>query len=148
MQNVLDIDAEAHRVGTEDQRSKHPVAVMWDFAAAFPSLIHLWIMMVIAKMRLPPGLQNLIKRLYDGNKVLRMVNGQWLFAYWILCGILQGCPRSGTLFVFSLDPFLREMHSSKLAASMLLRACADDVGGAFVDFRALVPLVGSLRVFH
>jgi hypothetical protein len=76
------------------------------------------------------------------------MSSEW---YLILSGILQGCPLSGTLFVFVIDPLLWmfRCHLNKA----IIRACADDVGAAlkrladlallhklFSEFRSVSPL--------
>ena len=47
-------------------------------------------------------------------------------AIWILCGVLQGCPLSATLFVLALQPFLAIVRS-RLRPNELICACAKDL---------------------
>ncbi len=58
-------------------------------------------------------------------------------------GVLQGCPLSGVLFAWALDPYLRMMTSApddlKLGTT---RACADDVGAAVKHFDVLPKFCG------
>ena len=72
---------------------------------------------------------------------------QWLFT--VRCGVLQGCPFSGTLFVIASDPFLTflEKHIQNLDLGRVY-VCADDIGAALEDLKSLLLCykpVGSLR---
>ena len=60
----------------------------------------------------------------------------YLFAF--LCGVLQGCPMSASLFIFAIIPFL--IHFEKILVGKyygVVRACADDIGLCLTDFRSL-----------
>ena len=47
----------------------------------------------------------------------------------MLSGVLQGCPLSGTLFLFAVNPFIRDMEVSITRVHRgLVRVCADDIG--------------------
>ena len=80
LQNVLDVDAAARICGIEQRRPDKPTLVLWDIAAAFPSLNHRWIMMVSRLMRLPMGLQNFIFSLHKGNSTVRWAGGELALA--------------------------------------------------------------------
>lgn len=59
----------------------------------------------------------------------------------ILCGVLQGCPLSATLFVMCINPFLEHMDQSVVARNLgVIRACADDIGAALKSFQYLRKL--------
>ena len=116
-----------------------PLTVLFDFAAAFPSVAHKWIRSVLKKIRIPQGMLNAFNVLYQDNEGVAKVGNllKWLFS--VKCGVLQGCPLSGTLFVIAIDPLLtlfeHYIYNPGLGA---VYACADDIGAALKDIRGLI----------
>ena len=114
-----------------------PLTVLFDFAAAFPSVAHAWLSILIA-INVPTGILNAFNVLYSGHEGYGKVGGilKWIFS--VKCGILQGCPFSGTLFVIAIDPpltlFEHYIHKPGLGA---IYACADDIGAAIKGLRCL-----------
>ena len=145
-QNIVDLDHASRVYACRGHSVKHPfdsvvasnesfclgqvpVTVPFDFAAAFPSVVHAWLFIVIRYIKMPEGLQRLIKALYENNQAYGTIEGQciWLFA--VCGGVLQGCPLSGSLFVLAIDPLLylfsHYLHSADRGR---VRACADGIG--------------------
>ena len=83
-----------------------PILVFWDFASAFPSIIHEWVLLVIRFYRLPEGAINLISGMYYVNLTYMAVGSTIEFIFASLSGVLQGCPMSGMLFNICLDSHL------------------------------------------
>ena len=85
--------------------------------------------MVLMCLKIPEGLLNFMKKLYDGNKAFMTVGGVNLFLFMVISSVLQGCPLSGSLFVICMDPilFMFEKHIVKKGLGNVL-ACADDIG--------------------
>ncbi len=52
-----------------------PILTLFDFAAAFPSVAHLWLFMVLSALKIPNYLMNAIKKLYDGNRAFAFAEG-------------------------------------------------------------------------
>ena len=69
-----------------------------------------------------------IRNLYKGNEAYAVSGGLLQHLFSILSGVLQGCPLSGTLFVFVMDPLLWSFR--RYLASTVTRSCADDIGMA------------------
>jgi hypothetical protein len=139
IENVLDLDTAARIFGArghEDFERGEPFRLcpflsLWDFMAAFPSVKHGWLLAVIEAAGFPSGWMNIIKAKYSLVRTFARCDNDLLFLYWILSGVLQGCPLSGMLFAFAIDPFLRKLSSEVDDAGVgCTRACADDVGGA------------------
>ncbi len=123
-----------------------PVLLLFDFAAAFPSVKHRWLWLVAKGIGMPKGLLTALKRMYSGNDAYYKCDGelQWLFL--VISGVLQGCPLSGSLFVLSIDPLLYIFKTRiEDAALGCVKACADDIGASL---RALYHLPILDRAFH
>ena len=118
------VDAAAVSLGPSQVESM-PLLLLFDFAAAFPSLAHAFIFLALKFYDAPLGMYNFFKALYTDNKCYAVFGGVRRFLYDILCGILQGCPASGSLFVLAIDPFLRMLKSKLLGART--KAFADDL---------------------
>ena len=115
-----------------------PLLCFWDFAAAFPSVSHFFLMLVLCLSEAPIGFINIIENMYAHNAAFIVCEGVEELAFWILCGVLQGCPLSGMLFALVMDPFLRCMKANIQDNNLAqIRACADDVGAAMQSIHVL-----------
>ena len=119
-----------------------PIFGAFDFAAAFPSVIHRWIWTVLRHRKIPQHFLNMFTALYHMAAASFSHLGVVYCVVQFLSGVLQGCPGSAFLFNNALDPFLylmeRELSKRKAGIS---RACADDIG---VTLRRL----SHLKVLH
>jgi len=105
--------------------------VFFDFAAAFPSVAHQWIWIIITHSGLPTSVQNMIRTMYTSVFAYGRSSGTTAKMFPILSGIIQGCPLAGSLFALLLDPFLVAMQKALIRNSIgIPRACADDIGAA------------------
>ena len=90
---------------------------------------------VLRGVKVPSGMLNVIRALYDMAEAVRFINGKqgpsMEHCFYFFSGILQGCPFSGSLFDLCLDPILRWLDEMCVADRECVRACADDLGGAF-----------------
>ena len=76
--------------------------------------------------------------MYAHNAAFTVGEGVTKIAFWILSGVLQGCPLSGMLFAFVIDPFLRCMKATIQDKGLAqIRACADDIGAAMQNIHVL-----------
>ena len=66
--------------------------------------------------------------MYNGNVAYAVSEGLMQHLFRILSGVLQGCPLSGTLFVFVMDPLLWSFRRYLIGS--VTRSCADDIGMA------------------
>ena len=153
-QNIIELDVESRVLAMRclDSRETHSMEgnipphqvarlaclMLFDFAAAFPSVFHAWIFLVLKFIKAPIGFVNLVKTLYKGNEAYLKSGSsmQWLFS--VFSGVLQGCPLSGALFNFAMDPLLHLF--AKLVVNPGLgkvMACADDIGIALSQLQHL-----------
>ena len=115
LKNILDIDSAGRIFSTkfsgatpknQELVRNIPVSGAFDFSAAFPSVIHWWIWLVLKHKKLQQSFINLFQAIYknafaiykEGKNIHKIIH--------FLSGVLQGCPGSSVLFNNALDPFL------------------------------------------
>ncbi len=148
--NVVDLDAAAriHSMhfmfqgyNPVDQVKWLPILALFDFAAAFPSIIHGWIFCCLRHRGFPPGFICFIEAIYHKAHACAFVGGHTKILFYFLAGVLQGCPASAFLFNLAVDPFLNFLQISLAVRSGgILRACADDIGAALRTLATLKRL--------
>ena len=139
LQNVVEVDGEMRAASLQSER---PGAVFFDFAAAFPSLAHGYLLDVLEHLQLPLQLRAFVANLYFGNGCKIAAAGGLHEGFSIRAGIRQGCPLSPLLFALCGDLLLRRVRHS-LPGDML-RAYADDLAlvsqVVLVSAAVLVPM--------
>ena len=65
-QNPVDLDIAARLHGCGSARAEKPVLAFFHFSAAFPSVAHSWVYKVMEAMKIPTGIQALIRQIYTG----------------------------------------------------------------------------------
>ena len=139
--NVPILDAAALIFGLVSPQT-NPCLVFFDFMAAFPSTSWRWIFFLLERSGIPTGLINLVKALYTQVAAHSAESRERLF--WILSGILQGCPLSGSLFIIAINPMLLALRQlSPDSSRMVLTACADDIGIVLRSIE-LAPQIAAL----
>ena len=127
-----------HSGDGQDQNIRLAIVAFFDFAAAFPSVAHEWIFIVFQAAGAPTCHINYISALYSNNNTYHMNSHGKVFLFAFLSGVLQGCPKCAPLFLFAINPFL--IHFEEALKGHYfgeVRACADDLGICFKDFRGL-----------
>ena len=139
LDNVVDIDTRARILDMQATGENVPAIMLYDFAAAFPSVSHDFLFMCLIAAGLPDGLIAFFRALYKGNQVFINLNGEVLWLYEIFAGVLQGCPASGSLLVIALDPCLNALNAH-LGKNDLCRAFADDIANVVESISTLLKL--------
>ena len=129
LSNVIAVDYESMKVSST---SKHGALLLFDFKAAFPSV-------VLKLVGMPKGAINFVRALYCRNKCIIACNGGLFNGFELTAGIRQGCPLSPLLFVVSLNILLRRLR--RIAPGALTRAFADDTAMVIDDLFKLAPPV-------
>ena len=162
-QNVVDLDFESRKqtllfqgrfdkfryseqliLNREGLVNSLPVLMLYDYAAAFPSVSHAWLFMVLNYINIPLGLMNTINALYTGNSAFQQGREGLVWLFGIISGVLQGCPLSGSLFVICIDPLLYAFDRYVQRSSLgIVRACADDIGACLAGLTHL-PIIFRL----
>ena len=106
-----------------------PISGAFDFEAAFPSIIHDWLWMVLRPRKMPPDYINLFQSIYKNAHAFYAHNGITFTLLAFLSGVLQGCPGSAFLFNNAIDPFLTSFNNVlRSNNARIVGACADDTG--------------------
>ncbi len=114
-----------------DSTKNMPMIGAFDFAAAFPSIIHDWMWLVLAHRQLSQSFITLFIAIYRNASAIFSHGSEVHTIIHFLSGVLQGCPASALLFNNSLDPclayFARVLEKGRKG---IFRACADDLAFA------------------
>ena len=150
IQNAVDLDYHARMFALqayshnsessafEFDMCRFAVLAFFDFAAAFPSVAHAWLFLVVQYADPPKWVANFIKNLYSFNMTFHMTSSGAEFLFYIWSGVLQGCPLSATLFLMCVNPFLLHFDLTLNRSELgVVRACADDIGAALADYKYL-----------
>ena len=144
LNNIVAIDARSRSRDASAYQANltkighHPMLILFDILAAFPSLSHDFLFLFLGRCEIPQGLMYYLVALYSNNAAVGTCNGIVIVLYLIESGILQGCPLSGSLFALALDTFIR-MYNAELPGQMM-KAFADDMA-TVLDRLGLLPRV-------
>jgi hypothetical protein len=115
-----------------------PVLCFLDIAAAFPSILHDYMIKVIYKFLGNHPLAHMIHSMYQDNKCDMIIRGTTHHGFDIHCGVRQGCPLSGTLFALCFHPIVVHLSEVMYRQSMHLGfnifAYADDLACILWEF--------------
>ena len=111
LDNVVDVYTRARMADMRAAADKIPAIMLYDYAAAFPSVSHVFLFVCLTAAGLPGGMIAFFRALYTNNQVYVNIDGEILWLYEVLAGVLQGCPASGSLFVIALNPCLIALHA-------------------------------------
>ncbi len=149
LNNIVDLDSASrvysnHAMGRESNKvniALIPILALFDFAIAFPSVIHDWIFINLDYREFPSWFICLIKAIYKDAAAYCFKNGNLCLMFYFYSGVLQGCPASAFLFNIALDPFLTLFYDSlREKGSGIIRACADDLGASLRSLKQLMLL--------
>jgi hypothetical protein len=120
-------------------KNKQLYILTTDFTKAFDSIPHAWIYAIMAKIKLPPQLINIVKGLLSEIANIPMVPGPTGILIHVYRGVKQGCPLSPLLFILAIDPLLTALNEFDF------RAYCDDVALAL---RSLHSIALAIAVFN
>ena len=122
-----------------------PIIALFEFGAAFASVVRQWLWLVLRAARLPEGALNVFYAMCWMVKGCGKTDNTFWFMIW--SGVLHGCPLSGTIFVLAIDPFLQAFDKSIVQLGKgEVGACADDVGASLATIISLVDLFGIFEI--
>ena len=140
LRNVLDIDFAAHKISV---RSTSGAILLFDFAAAFPSMSHDFMWDVLSTIGLPDHYIDMLKLFYKGNKHFIRMGGAVLDSITVYSGVRQGCPLSPLLFALCADILLRAL-AGHLHGDEALCAFADDTAVVVANWIRCIPALSKL----
>ena len=139
LKNVVDID---HKMQMDSLSGEDGGAMFFDFQAAFPSVVHGFLIDVMEFIGIPNNICTFIKNLYHNNRCNLIVGGDTCEGFLMQSGIRQGCPLSPVIFAVAVDVLLR--RARRLLPAATVRAYADDICMAMGDIWAQIPLMQRL----
>eukprot|EP00959_Pyramimonas_sp_CCMP1952_P327485 6855644-Pyramimonas_sp.AAC.1 len=102
--NIMIMDTLGRIAGWRpDAGSEYPVQILFDIAAAFPSLGRQWLFAALANFQYAEGFINAVHALYDGGQAMITLDGAYRFVCFMRSGVAQGCPLSGTIWAIAMD---------------------------------------------
>lgn len=106
----------------------HAHAYAHAYAHAFPSVGHAFLFQAMGRCGIPGGAVACLRNLCMASTfVVAGASGTQPFTR-ITCGVLQGSPLSGLVFVLMMDWILEQFSRALDPVGGLLRACADGIG--------------------
>ena len=140
--NVLEVEGFAQSYTIAE--AENPAIFLFDVMAAFPSLSHQWLFVVLAKMKIPKVIIRALKAMYADCSATIVLGGRRLRSFNMLSGIRQGCPASGTLFALAIDPCLRFLIGKVGPKRGIVNAYADDIAAVLRDMFASIGLIDTI----
>ena len=150
--NVIALDTQAriqdHIAGNNKNLTTEniPIMPLYDFCAAFPSVAHEFIFIILTALKIPQGLYLFLKSIYENIRCVGCFDGVNIFLYLIESGIIQGCPASGSVFVLVVDGFLRFLNT--ISKDATTRAFADDIGSVIPTLNLLPKYYRAFNLFE
>ena len=139
--NIIEIEGFGQSYAIAE--AEDPAILLFDIRAAFPSLAHSWLFVVLLRMGVPRFFIEGIKALYRGGLAVVVVMGARWGSFPILSGIRQGCPASGTLFALAIDPCIRYIMAQLRPARGILTAYADDIAAAVKELYESIRILAN-----
>jgi endonuclease/exonuclease/phosphatase family metal-dependent hydrolase len=132
--HVIHLDARAYALSLQ----RHdPAVILADIRAAFPSLSHEFIKIVLFRMLGSHPFLRAILLLYKDMVAVIVLAGMFLDRLAVKSGLRQGCPLSGTIFAICFQAWTAhvELQSAALTrgGTMWLFAFADDIAFAIAS---------------
>ena len=138
--NILEL--EAHGLTAAGKR-EHPMMVLVDFRAAFPSVSHDFTFRCLEAFGMPQFAVDVLRTLYLDGACRISVGVALLPGFPMGSGIRQGCPLSPLIFAVCMDLLLRRLRHG-MSAGYEQRAFADDVGLILQDFSTDFPRLAAI----
>jgi hypothetical protein len=110
--NIVDVEAGALWAVQQHAPSEIPVILLWDMLAAFPSIAHEFLWMVLQASEVPIFIIAAIQCLYSFNFHHIVFGGKIHGGFEMEGGIRQGYPLSGLFFAHCLGPLIRIFTSN------------------------------------
>ena len=146
LDNIVNLDSYA-RIYSTTPSPMPSICLFTDFGAAFPSIIHKWLFIVLKHSNLPDGLMHFLEGIYDSVRAVGRAGADVVTLFLIMSGVIQGYSLASFCIVTAFDPFLnmfdRVIIKEKLG---IVRACADDAGFALTSLEVLLKVASVFKM--
>ena len=139
LSNLIGLDTAAMHTALEGPNG---AIIIFDFAAAFPSVSQEYLMETLRHIGLPPNALNFVGALYDNNQCTIMHRGRSFPGFAMTSGVRQGCPLSPLLYALAADALLEKISVS--LPEVFVRAYADDTAVVLTDFWRQAPVLANI----
>ncbi len=131
--NLIDIDTALHAASLAKLSFAQllPALILFDFAAAFPSLAWIWIWTIFIHSGFPCWYIAAIKVFYHKLIHYYRLKGKVKMIFEVFSGIKQGCPMSSIIFAVATHPFINALLSSLRSSA----ACSLPSVPSYLPFR-------------
>ena len=136
LSNVVDLETKAMHCSLSSRR---PALILFDFAAAFPSLSQEYLLQMLELFGLPRSVVRFARSLYYCHKGCPQLERLRANPIELTAGIRQGCPLSPLLFVVVVDGLLRCIRAE--SPCTFTRMYADDTAGVLADLPTELPIL-------
>jgi len=143
--NILEVEVAA-AIAAMTSSSK-PCLALWDFTAAFPSLEHEFLWMVLEAVGFPPMIILAIQHLYQHNHHTIILGRDRHSRFTVTRGVKQGCPMSMLLFCIALNVFTCFVKDHMSPSIFTMRAFADDLAMIFHDIGHIRPILLMFNIW-
>ncbi len=134
--NIVEVDHQAHLRAAGNKKAG---ILLLDFKAAFPSINHSFMHIILEALGLPAWVLNSIKNLYCDHRCSVNFGSTSIKGFDILSGIRQGCPISPLIFATVLDIALRRLQ--RIVPNATVKAFADDIAIVVDDVEEALGLL-------
>ena len=138
LQNVWEMEQVAMRTALEQQEG---MIMLFDFAAAFPSMANKFIEKSLRHVGLPGSAMTIVDALYSQNRCLIAIGGATFEGFGMESGVRQGCPLSPLLYVTAADSLLRALKKALQHGHRW--GYADDTSLVTHDWKTELPKIQS-----
>ena len=149
LDDVVDVDTQARILDFLANGTDIPAIVLYDYAAAFPSVAHafLFLFLCLSAIKMPRGISAYFVAFYTNNRVFCNIDGIVIWLFHVLSGVLQGCPASGSLFVIAINPCLY-LIDDVIGPRDVVRAFADDIATVIAKLETLIKIANVFAVYR
>ena len=147
LDNVVDVDTQARILDFLANGTDVPAIVLYDYAAAFPSVAHAFFFLCLSAIKMPTGIISYFVALYTNNRVFCNIDGTFIWLFDVLSGVLQGCPASGSLFVIAINLCLY-LIDDVIGPRDVVRANADDIATVIAKLETLIKIANVFAVYR
>ena len=123
LQNIIDTETDALSASAI---SKEAAMILFDFAAAFPSMARQFLWIALRACKIPEHVIAALMQLYFFNIHFFQGTSGLFFAFVAESGVRQGCPLSSVVFVLATDCFVRAL-TALVKGDGSMKAYADDI---------------------